>query len=84
LEQLSRAKSVFIPGHLLSNFTRLYGGYVNATTLVTGNSDENFTSLPNLPESVQVWIGQNIAIDSNSVGKIRLHTLPIGLENLAS
>jgi hypothetical protein len=83
LERLSLAKSIFIPAHLLSNFTEMYGGYVNASTLVTGNSDENFISLPNLPESVQVWIGQNIAIGSKSVGKIELHTLPIGLENLA-
>ena len=83
LERLSLAKSIFIPSHLLSNFTELYGGYVNASTLVSGNSDENFISLPNLPESVQIWIGQNIAIGLKPGSKIELHTLPIGLENLA-
>lgn len=83
LERLSLAKSIFVPSHFLLDFTELYGGYINASTLVTGNSDENFTHLPNLPESVRVWIGQNLAIDSRSSGKVELHTLPIGLENLA-
>ena len=83
LERLSLAKSIFVPAHLLPNFTESYGDYVTASTLVTGNSDENLTHLPNLPESVRVWVGQNLAIDSSSLGKVELHTLPIGLENLA-
>ena len=83
LDRLSLAKSIFVPAHLLLDFIECYGGYIKASTMVTGNSDENFTQLPDLPESVRVWIGQNLAIDSSPSSKVELHTLPIGLENLA-
>jgi hypothetical protein len=78
LAKLSRAKSIFVYGDLLDKFLTESKGYVNAHTLVTGNSDKNFTKPILLPKSIKLWLCQN-----NAIPKQRgLYTLPIGIENL--
>jgi len=76
--KLTRAKSIFVYGDLLNKFLIESKGYVNAHTLVTGNSDKNFTEPVMLPKSIRLWLCQN-----NAILKQRgLYTLPIGIENL--
>ena len=78
LVKLASAKSIFVYGDLLDKFLNESKGYVNAHTLVTGNSDQNFTKPILLPKSIKRWICQN-----NAMPKQRgLYTLPIGIENL--
>jgi hypothetical protein len=77
-KKLKSAKTIFVPGHLLQKFLKDYSIFVNAHTLVSGNSDQNFLSVPQLPESVKLFLCQNLVINSTGFA----HTLPIGLENL--
>ena len=79
---ISVAKSIFVPSHLLNKFVLQYGGITNAQVLITGNSDENFDEIPNLPKSIKLWLGQNLAINAES-NNLKIQTIPIGLENLA-
>jgi len=78
LKKLCRASSIFVPGHLLFDFLNKYSQYINARTIVSGNSDQNFPELPILPKSVTLFLCQNLVFMESE----RAHTLPIGLENL--
>jgi len=77
IRRLNRARTIFVPGEKLQGLIENYGDEIKATCLITGNSDENFTILPNLPDSVSLWLCQNNAIRNSKVVK----TLPIGIEN---
>jgi len=77
IRRLNRARTIFVPGEKLQGLLENYGDEIKATCLITGNSDENFTILPNLPDSVSLWLCQNNAIRNSKVVK----TLPIGIEN---
>ena len=81
IEYISQAKSIFIPGHFLFDFIANYGELVNAKVLITGNSDQNFTEWPKLPDSIVLWLGQNLALPQPH--HIKALTIPIGIENLA-
>lgn len=83
LEKLKLAKSIFLPAHLLENFLSQYRESLTASVVVTGNSDENFTTIPFFPPSTRIWIGQNIAVSGKVPNSLEVHPLPIGLENLA-
>ena len=78
LDKVSAAKSIFIPGEKFRDFLDSAREHINAHTLVTGNSDQNFVEPIELPSSVSLWLCQNNAI--LNFGKVR--TLPIGIENL--
>ena len=78
LDKIRAAKSIFIPGEKFTEFLELAGEHVNARTLVTGNSDQNFIEPVELPSSVSLWLCQNNAI--SNLKEVR--TLPIGIENL--
>jgi len=78
LRKLKRAKSVFVYGDMLNKFLKEGIGYINAHTIVTGNSDENFTELISMPNSVKLWLCQNNEISSENW----ISTLPIGIENI--
>lgn len=78
LVKLASAKSIFVYGDLLDKFLNESKGYVNAHTLVTGNSDQNFTEPILLPKSIKRWICQNNGMPEQH----GLYTLPIGIENL--
>ena len=78
LKKLIRAKSIFVNGHSLVSFLEKYGNIINPVVLVSGNSDQNFQSVPTLPTSVKLFLCQNLEINDDPVA----HTLPIGLENL--
>lgn len=78
LVKLSKAASIFVPGHLLFDFLAIYESEINAKTIVSGNSDHNFTQVPQLPKSVSLFLCQNLEFTEDR----RAHTLPIGLENL--
>ena len=75
---LKRAKSIFVSGHRLYELLSSYSSEISATTLISGNSDENFTKIPILPPSVQLFLCQNLAQNLDGLA----YTLPIGLENL--
>ena len=78
LKKLSRANSIFVPGHRLQDLLENYGHYITAKTIVSGNSDQNFPFPPKLPVSVTLFLCQNLEYTESEVA----HTLPIGLENL--
>ena len=77
-QKLIKANSIFVPGHRLQELLDNYGNYITAKTIVSGNSDQNFTSPPLLPVSVSLFLCQNLEYTESEVA----HTLPIGLENL--
>ncbi len=77
-ESLRSANSIFVVGHRLLDFLGDYGNEVSATTLVSGNSDQNFLQVPELPRSIKLFLCQNNVTQDDP----RVHTLPIGLENL--
>jgi len=77
IRRLNQARTIFVPGEKLYDLLENYGHEIKATCLITGNSDENFTISPNLPDSVKLWLCQNNAIRDSKVVK----TLPIGIEN---
>lgn len=78
LQKLIRANSIFVPGHRLQDLLENYGSFITAKTIVSGNSDQNFTSPPQLPVSVSLFLCQNLEYTESEIA----HTLPIGLENL--
>ncbi len=78
LKKLSRASSIFVPGHMLIDFLKQYSQHINARTIVSGNSDQNFPEPPILPKTVTLFLCQNLAFTEIK----QAHTLPIGLENL--
>jgi hypothetical protein len=77
VRKLRRANKLFVPSHRLHELLQNHFDDISATTLICGNSDENFTSDPQLPTSVKLWLCQNYAVE-NGIGRV----LPIGLENL--
>lgn len=78
LDKIQAAKSIFIPGEKFAEFLELAGNHINARTLVTGNSDQNFIEPVTLPPSVSLWLCQN-----NAILKLKeVRTLPLGIENL--
>lgn len=78
MRKIRSAKSIFIPGEKFTEFLEAAGKYINARTLVTGNSDQNFVETVELPSSVSLWLCQNNAV----LNMERVRTLPIGIENL--
>lgn len=90
LRKAGRAQSLFVVAdkleELLENCTKYSW---TPSVLITGNSDRNFTHLPEgLPPSLRLWLCQNSAISgvylSEQDGtKIEIKTLPIGLENIS-
>lgn len=78
LLKLRSAKSIFVPGHLLFDFLEAHKLDINAHTLVSGNSDQNYYSTPDLPPSIKLFLCQNHIKTEDE----RVHSLPIGLENL--
>ena len=78
LDKIRAAKSIFIPGDKFIEFLGVAGEHINARTLVTGNSDQNFTEPVELPSSVSLWLCQNNGISNSE----KVRTLPIGIENL--
>jgi hypothetical protein len=63
---------------MLDQFLDEGAQYINAHTLVTGNSDANFTELISLPKSIKLWLCQNNAMSEHG----GISTLPIGIENV--
>jgi hypothetical protein len=63
---------------MLIDFLKQYSQHINARTIVSGNSDQNFPEPPNLPKTVTLFLCQNLAFTEIK----QAHTLPIGLENL--
>lgn len=78
IKKLTRANSIFVPGHLLIGFLNQYSRHIKARTIVSGNSDWNFLESPIFPKTVTLFLCQNLAFAEIR----RAHTLPIGLENL--
>ena len=78
LRKVERAKSIFVYGDMLTRFLVESDGYLNASTLVTGNSDANFVEPIALPESIKLWLCQNNGMPE----KEGVLTLPIGIENI--
>jgi hypothetical protein len=77
LAKLSQAKSIFVSSHNLLKLFDEHFSAINASVLVTGNSDKNFEEPLNLPSSISLWLSQNNAIEND----LRIFPLPIGLEN---
>jgi len=63
---------------MLLQFLHEGSGYINAHTLITGNSDTNFVQEILLPQSIELWLCQNNAMPERK----GLLTLPIGIENI--
>ena len=82
INKIRSANSVFIPGHLFFEFVENYCEVFLGSVLVTGNSDQNFTSLPKLPGSVKFWLAQNLSIEISN-DQLKVRTLPIGIENFS-
>ncbi len=78
LEKLSECRSISVKAERFKSFLDQNFDLPNLRTIVTCNSDENFLSPLDLPDSVTLWLCQNSAISGDS----RVHTLPIGIENL--
>jgi hypothetical protein len=79
LSKLNKAKSVFVCGDLIDSFLKKYSSEISARVLISGNSDRNFDSIPELPDSIGLFLCQNNTVDFDE----RVRTLPIGLENLS-
>ncbi len=77
-DKVMRAKSIFVNGHNLKEFTRTVGGLLTDKVLVSGNSDQNFISPLTLESKPSLILCQNSANQSNN----EMKTLPIGIENL--
>ncbi len=72
------SKSIFINGHNLRDFTKLVGELLDGKVLISGNSDQNFTSPLVLKSKPNLILCQNNAIKNQS----EIKTLPIGIENI--
>lgn len=70
--------SIFIDGHLLNEFVAIFGDYLEGKTIVSGNSDANYSIKPNFPIEIGAFFGQNLTTCTDS----RFKTIPIGIENL--
>ena len=79
LKRLAKASSIFVNGDRLYDFLDEVNGFnLNELTLITGNSDFNFTDPVDLPNAIKVWFCQNNGMPK----KDSVFTLPIGIENL--
>ncbi len=79
IRRLRNAKSIFVPGDLLTQFLEESKNLpIKAKVLVVGNSDQNFDFDVKIPDTIALWLCQNNAIPPRP----GLATLPIGLENL--
>lgn len=76
-KKIANAKVLFVKGDIVKEFMSRYSFLVNANVLITGNSDENFSTTIDLPASINLWLCQNYAGPDRS----QIKTLPIGLEN---
>ena len=75
--QLSRAKTVFVPSHLLEDFLECYKPSIACETLILGNSDRNFLKFDfTLPSAITKCYVQNLDFHMDG-----FEILPIGLEN---
>ncbi len=72
------SKSIFINGHDLGEFINLAGELLHEKVLISGNSDQNFTSPIVLKSKPKLFLCQNNAIKNQS----EIKTLPIGIENI--
>lgn len=79
VKRLQDARSIFVYGEDLDTFLEKFWFHLNARVLITGNADRNYDFIPNLPESVKLWLCQNIAVPNSVLTRL----LPIGLENIA-
>ena len=78
-KRLEKSKSVFVNSHRLLEFLEEVESFeLNEITLVTGNSDLNFTEIYELPNQIKLWLCQNNAMPDRH----NLFTLPIGIENI--
>lgn len=75
---LAEAESLFVNSDRFDQLLSEYGASISARVLITGNGDRNWEAMPELPNSVSLWLVQN-----SSVTNPRVKTLPIGLENLS-
>lgn len=73
-----KSKSIFINGHDLREFANLVGELLDGKVLISGNSDQNFTSPLVLKSKPNLILCQNNAIKNQS----EIKTLPIGIENI--
>jgi hypothetical protein len=73
-----KSKSIFINGHDLRQFVNLVGDLLDEKVLISGNSDQNFTSPIVLKSKPRLFLCQNNAIKNQS----EIKTLPIGIENI--
>jgi hypothetical protein len=76
--RLASCSSVSIKGERFHALLDELMEFPNLRTIVTCNSDENFLNPVDLPRDVTLWLCQNNAVS----GESRIHTLPIGIENL--
>lgn len=76
--QIIESKSIFVTGHNLGEFTKFVGDLLDEKVLISGNSDQNFTSPIVLESKPNLILCQNSAIKSQS----EIKTLPIGIENI--
>jgi len=53
-----------------------FGHFPNLNVIISGNTDTNFGSIPNLPPNINLVLIQNCAVLAKNI-----KTLPIGLEN---
>jgi hypothetical protein len=76
--RLASCDSVSIKGERFHTLRDELMEFPNLRTIVTCNSDENFLTPVDLPKGVTLWLCQN----NGTSGDSRIHTLPIGIENL--
>lgn len=77
LKALRNAGSIFVNSELLEHLLQDHFSNIEANVIITGNSDKNWDSKPELPPSVSLWLAQNSSVVDPLVA-----TLPLGLENL--
>lgn len=75
---LNQARIIFARSHDLEELFEEKAGEINASVIITGNSDFEFHSHPkNIPDSVGALFLQNSFITDNE----RFFSIPLGLEN---
>ena len=75
---LNDAKVIFCRSHDLDELLQRYGDEINASVIITGNSDFEFHEKPlNVPESVKAFFLQNSFISDDTM----YFSIPIGVED---
>jgi hypothetical protein len=77
-KRLQESESISVPGHMFHLLLNHLFELPKLKTVVTCNSDQNFSGLVNLPSNISLWLCQNNSMSGDS----RVHTLPIGIENI--